>query len=148
MNIPPAKRRSNATEGIMPTHTATPVTTVAEFPGQSDRRHGSRTPAIFSLFYSCMDAGQMLIGDGIVTNLSPGGIGIRGNRSVTPGMEMALFVDLPGVEEPLCIAQSRVSWVAGRRFGVELGTLKLEEKNHLQFFLGDRITPLDRGGDI
>ena len=132
----------------MPALTATPVTTVAEFSAQSDRRHGSRTPALFSLLYSGRDTGQMLIGDGAVTNLSPGGIGICGNRSVTPGMEMALFVDLPGVEEPLCIAQSRVSWVAGRRFGVELGTLKLEEKNHLRFFLWDRVTPSDRDGGI
>jgi hypothetical protein len=129
-------------------HTAAPVTTVAEFPGQSDRRHGNRTPALFSLLYSGMDAGQMLIGDGLVTNLSPGGIGIRGNRSVTPGMEMALFIDLPGLEEPLRIAQSRVSWVAGRRFGVELGTPNLAEKNHLQFFLWDRVTPSDHDGGI
>ena len=132
----------------MRAHTATPVTTVAEFPGQSDRRHGSRTPALFSLLYSGMNTGQMLIGDGVVTNLSPDGIGICGNRSVTPGMEMALFVDLPGVKEPLCIAQSRVSWVAGRRFGVELGTLKLEEKNHLRFFLSDRVTPSDHNSSI
>src|SRR3970040_1021518 len=98
----------------MGTHTPTPVTTIAEFPGQSDRRHGSRTPALFSLLYSSMDSGQILIGDGLVTNLSPDGIGICGNRSVTPGMEMAFFVDLPGMTEPLCIAQSRVSWVAGQ----------------------------------
>ena len=132
----------------MRTHTFTRVTTVTELPGESDRRHGSRTPTLLSLLYSGMDTGRMLVGDGVVTNLSPGGIGIRGNRSVTPGMEMALFVDLAGVEEPLCIAQSRVSWVAGRRFGVELGTLKLEEKNHLQFFLGNRITPSDGSGGI
>ena len=132
----------------MGTHTAAPVTTVAELPGQSDRRHGSRTPALFSLLYSGMDSGQMLMGDGVVTNLSSSGIGIRGNRSVTPGMEVALFVDLPGVEEPLCIAQSRVSWVEGRRFGVELGTLKLEEKNHLRFFLWDCVTPSGRDGGI
>ena len=122
----------------MRTHTVALVPTEAEFPAHPDRRHGNRTPALFSLLYSGMDTGRMLIGDGVATDLSPGGIGIRGNRSVIPGMEMALFVDLPGVEEPLCIAQSRVSWVAGRRFGVELGTLKIEEKNHLQFFLGDR----------
>ena len=121
-------------------------TTVAEFPDESDRRHGSRTPALFSLLYSGMDSGQMLMGDGVVTNLSASGIGIRGNRSVQPGMELALFVDLPGVDEPLCIAQSRVSWVAGRRFGVELETLKLEEKNHLRFFLWDRVTPTNRDG--
>ena len=127
-------------------HTAAPVTTVAELPGQSDRRHSNRTPALFSLLYSGMDTGQMLMGDGVVTNLSASGIGIRGNRSVKPGMELALFVDLPGVGEPLCIAQSRVSWVAGRRFGVELGTLKLEEQNHLRFYLWDRVTPSDRDG--
>ncbi len=132
----------------MSPHIATPVTTVAESPGQSDRRHGNRTPALFSLLYSGMDTGQMLIGDGIVTNLSSGGIGIRGNQSVTLGMEIALFIDLPGLEEPLCIAQSRVSWVAGHRFGVALGSLRLEEKKHLQFFLWDRVTPSDRDGSI
>jgi hypothetical protein len=42
-------------------------------------------------------------------------------------MEVALFVDLPGVE---------------------LGTLKLEEKNHLGFFLWDCVTPSGRDGGI
>ena len=83
-----------------------------------------------------------------VTNLSASGIGIRGNRSVQPGMGLALFVDLPGMEEPLCVAQSRVSWVAERQFGVELGALKLEEKNHLRFFLWDRVTSSDLDGGI
>lgn len=144
----PAMRRSNDTEGIMGPHIAAPVNSVAELPGQSDRRHSSRIPTLFSLFYSGMDSGQMLIGDGIVTNLSPDGIGIRGNRLVNPGMELALFVDLPGVEEPLCFAQSRISWVAGRRFGVKLGTLKLEEQNHLRFYLWDHVTPSNRDGGI
>jgi hypothetical protein len=125
---------------------AAPVTTVAVSPGQSDRRHGNRTPALFSLLYSGMGTDQMLIGDGMVTNLSSYGIGIRGNRSVTPGMEVALFIDLPGLKEPLCLAQSRVSWVEGCRFGVELGSQKVEEKKHLHFFLWDRVTPTDRDG--
>jgi len=119
----------------MPPDTATPVATVAEFSGQSERRHGSRTPTLFSLLYSCMDSGQMLIGDGAVTDLSSRGIGIRGNQSVTPGMKVTLFIDLPGMEKPFCITQSRVSWVEGCRFGVEMETLTLEEKNHLRFFL-------------
>ena len=130
----------------MRTHTASPVTAVTERPRQSERRRGVRTPTILSLLYSGMDSGQMLMGDGVVTNLSSSGIGICGDRSVTPGMEVALFVDLPGVEEPLCIAPSRVSWVEGRRFGVELGTLKLEDKNHLGFFLWDCSAPSDRDG--
>ena len=125
----------------MRAHTATPVPPAAQHLHHSDRRHGNRTPALFSLLYSGMSTGQMLIGDGLVTNLSRGGIGIRGNHSVTPGMDMALFVDLPGMNEPLWIAQSRVSWVAGFRFGVALGTLTLEQKKHLQFFLRSRMTP-------
>ena len=132
----------------MDPHIATPVTAAAKFSGQSNRRHGSRTPALFSLLYSGMNSGQMLVSDGIVTNLSPGGIGIRGNRSVTPGMEIALFINLPGLEEPLCIAQSRVSWVTERQFGVELGSLKLEEKKHLRFFLRDRVAPSGHDGGI
>ena len=129
-------------------HPSAPTSTAAEFPSHSDRRYGNRTPAFFSLLYSGMGAGQMLVGDGFVTNLSPCGIGIRGNRLVTPGMEIALFIDLPGLKEPLCIAQSRVCWVAGSHFGVELGSLKLEEKKQLHFFLWDRATPTDHDKDV
>jgi hypothetical protein len=132
----------------MGTHTVAPVTTVAESPDQSNRRNDSRIPTMFSLLYSGMNSGQILMSDGVVTNLSPSGIGIRGDQSVKPGMELALFVDLPGVEEPVCIAQSRVSWVEGRRFGVELGPLKLEEQNHLRFILWDGVTHSDRDGGI
>ena len=127
----------------MRAHTANPAAPVTELPGHPDRRHCNRTPVLFSLLYSGMSSGQMLIGDGVATNLSPGGISIRGNRSVTPGVDMALFVDLPGVEDPLCIAQSRVSWVAGFRFGVTWGTLTSEEKKHMQFLMGDRHSPSD-----
>ncbi|NWF72082.1 MAG: PilZ domain-containing protein [Nitrospirae bacterium] len=127
----------------MPAQIAPPVTSAAELPDQADHRHGNRTPAVFSLFYSGLDKGQFLIADGIVTNLSLHGVGIYGNRLVAPGMRIALFVNLPGIEEPLCIAQSRVSWVDGRRFGVELGPLKLKERNLLRVFLWDRVTQLD-----
>jgi hypothetical protein len=109
--------------------------TAAEFSGQSERRHGSRTPTLFSLLYSCMDSGQMLIGDGAVTDLSSRGIGIRGNQSVTPGMTVTLFIDLPGMEEPFCITQSSVSWVEGCRFGLEMEALTLKEKDYLRFYL-------------
>jgi len=116
-------------------HTSAPSTTGVEFSNQSDRRQGNRTPILFSLLYSCMDSCQMSIGDGIVTDLSSSGIGIRGNQSVTPGMEVTFFIDLPGMKKTFCITQSRVSWVEGCRFGVEMEPLTLEEKNHLRLFL-------------
>jgi hypothetical protein len=108
---------------------------------QDDRRRIVRVPAQFRLMYSGMDSGQMLIGDGIATNLSEGGIGICGNRLVKPGMELALFVDLPGSEEPVCISEGRVSWVAGRRFGAHLVTVKLDAHNQLRFFFWNRNNP-------
>lgn len=114
---------------------AIPAITAAGFSRQPERRHGSRTPTLFSLLYSCMNSGQMLIGDGAVTDLSSRGIGIRGNQLVTPGVTITLFIDLPGMEEPFCITQSRVSWVEGCRFGIEMETLTLEEKNYLRFLL-------------
>ncbi|MEO5864555.1 MAG: PilZ domain-containing protein [Nitrospiraceae bacterium] len=118
----------------MDSETATPITTVAGS-SQSNRRHGSRTPTLCSLVYSCMDSGQMLIGDGVVTDLSSSGIGIRGNQSITPGMKVSLFIDLPGTKKPFCITRSKISWVEGSRFGVEMDALTLEEKNHLRFLL-------------
>ena len=65
----------------MSPHIATPATTVAQLPGQSDRRHGNRTPTLFFLIYFGMETGQMLIGEGIVTDLSSSGIGVGINRS-------------------------------------------------------------------
>src|SRR5262245_15456641 len=115
--------------------TTASVTRAVKLTGQSDRRHGNRTPAQFSLLYSGMESGQMLIGDGIATNLSSNGVGIRGSRSVTPGMEVTLFIDLPGMKEPFCITRSQVSWVNGYRFGVKMAALTLEEKNLLRFSL-------------
>ncbi len=117
------------------------ATDIPELIAQQNRRRIVRVPAQFGLMYSGMDSGQMLIGDGMVTNLSEGGIGICGNRLVKPGMDLALFVDLPGSEDPVCISEGRVSWVAGRRFGVQLVTVKLDAHNQLRFFLWNHSNP-------
>jgi len=80
-----------------------------------------------------------LIGNGVVSNLSQAGIGIQGNQLVKSGMDLSLFIDLPGVEEPICIAESRVSWVSGRRFGVEMIAPKLEVQNELRFYVWNHL---------
>lgn len=104
-----------------------------------NRRNTERIPAHLSLMYSGMHDGQMLIGNGIVSNVSESGIGIRGNHRVELGMDLSLFIDLPGVEEPVCIAESRVSWVSGRRFGVEMMTSKQDVKNALRFYVWNHL---------
>lgn len=105
----------------------------------ANQRRTERVPTQFSLMYSGMHDGQMLIGNGIVTNLSDAGIGIRGNHIVKLGMDLSLFIDLPGIEEPVCIAESRVSWVSGRRFGVEMIMPKLETQNQLRFYVWNHL---------
>jgi PilZ domain len=112
---------------------------VAETAAKTNKRRTERVPSQFSLMYSGVHDGQMLIGDGIVTNLSDSGIGIRGNHLVELGMALSLFIDLPGVEEPVCIAQSHVSWISGRRFGVEMIAPKLETQNQLRFYVWNHL---------
>ena len=105
----------------------------------NNRRGTERVPTQFSLMYSGMYEGRMLIGNGIVSNVSKSGIGILGNHRVKPGMDISLFIDLPGVEEPICIAEARVSWVSGRRFGVEMLAPKSEVHDELRFYVWNHL---------
>ncbi len=106
---------------------------------RTNHRKTERVPADFTLMYSGMHDGNILIGNGFVTNVSESGIGMRGNHSVNEGMDLSLFIDLPGSEEPLCIAESRVSWISGRRFGVEMPGPKLEAQNQLRFYVWNHL---------
>jgi hypothetical protein len=107
---------------------------------QPNRRLTERILAGFSVLYTGMQTGNMVISDGMVMNLSAQGIGICGNRLVAEGMELTLFIDLPGEEEPVCIAQSRVSWVSGRRFGVEMLAPTLAARNQLRFHMWNTLS--------
>jgi PilZ domain-containing protein len=123
----------------------------AEQPARANQRRTERVPAQFSLMYSGMHDGQMLIGNGIVRNVSEAGIGIHGNHIVKLGMDLSLFIDLPGVEEPICIAESRVSWVSGRHFGVEMITPKSEVQNELRFYVWNHLfrpSKRNHGGEV
>jgi hypothetical protein len=102
---------------------------------KSNRRRQPRVGGQFGLIYSGMDKGQIMMGDGQVLNLSREGIGIRADRWLKPGMELALFIELPDSDEPLCISEALVSWVNKGHFGVSLRTLRLEDQNRLRFFL-------------
>jgi Tfp pilus assembly protein PilZ len=100
-----------------------------------NRRQAPRMNGEFALTFSGMDDGQMVMGDGQVFDLSQGGMAVLANRLVKPGMELALFIELPDSEEHLCVPEARVSWVRGRRFGIALRTLRLEDRNRLRYFL-------------
>ena len=101
-----------------------------------NRRQDPRPPVEFGLMYSAQDrSGEILMGDGMVTDLSPTGLGIRGNASVTTGMELTIFLYLPDGQDPLFVMESRVAWTSGRRFGVEILKMNLRERTRLRYFL-------------
>ena len=91
--------------------------------------------AQLGLIFSGVVDGRLMMGDGHVIDLSRDGIGIRGDRVLRRGLELALFIELPDAEDHLCIPEARVSWVSGRRFGVALRTLRREGQNRLRFLL-------------
>lgn len=101
-----------------------------------NRRQAPRTAVAFGVMYSAQDrSGEILMGDGTITDVSYTGLGIRGNTPVTLGMELTVFLYLPDGREPLFVMETRVDWTSGRRFGVEILTMNLEERNRLRSFL-------------
>jgi hypothetical protein len=100
-----------------------------------NRRREVRVSAQLGLMFSGVVDGRLMMGDGHVIDLSRDGIGIRGDRVLRRGLELALFIELPDTEDHLCIPEARVSWVSGRRFGVALRTLRREGQNRLRFLL-------------
>ena len=83
------------------------------------------------------------MGDGTVTDLSPTGLGIRGNAAVTPGMELTIFLYLPDGQDPLFVMETRVAWTSGRRFGVEILKMNLRERTRLRYFLCSNLAHSD-----
>jgi PilZ domain-containing protein len=104
--------------------------------GPCNRRKTDRIPVDFGLMYSALDAkGELIMGDGTVTNLSRNGLSIRGNTVVTPRTELTLFLYLPDGNDPLYVMEARVMWTAGHHFGVQLLRMSVRELNRLHYFL-------------
>ena len=109
-----------------------------------NRRQDPRPAVEFGLMYSAQDPfGEILMGDGMVTDISPTGLGIRGNASVTPGMELTIFLYLPDGQDPLFVMDAKVAWTSGRRFGVEILKMNLRERNRLRYFLHSNLAHSD-----
>ncbi|MEO8341176.1 MAG: hypothetical protein ABI604_15945, partial [Nitrospirota bacterium] len=67
-----------------------------------DERQVPRPSVEFGLLYSAENlSGEIIMGEGMVTDLSPMGLGIRGNASVTLGIALTIFLYLPDGKDPL-----------------------------------------------
>lgn len=94
---------------------------------EKERRKEPRIGAQFKVRYSGSDEDKIVMGRARIVDLSRHGFGLLGGRDLKPGMELALFLELPDTRETLCIPQAYVSWINGRRFGVELRAARQEE---------------------
>lgn len=109
-----------------------------------NRRHDPRPLAEFELMYSAQECtGEVIMGDGMVTDLSSKGLGIRGNVSVSQGKELTIFLYLPDGQDPLFVMEAKVAWVSGHRFGVEILKMSLRERNRLRYFLHSNVAHFD-----
>lgn len=89
-----------------------------------------------NLTFSGMDAKEMLIETGIMTDLCQDGISIHAQRSLKPGMELALLINYPDSDDHMCIPEARVAWANGNRFGVSIGTMTPGDRERLQQMFG------------
>lgn len=107
----------------------------------AERRGRDRIGTSFGLMYAGLQGSEVLMGDGVVIDLSRGGLGIRGNQPVTTGMELTLFLYLPDGQDPLFVLEARVAWTSGRHFGIKFQQLGLREGNRLHAFLMAQLQP-------
>jgi hypothetical protein len=131
----------------MRAHTTNPAPSVTELLGHPDRRYSNRTPILFSVPYSCMSTGQMVIADSVATNLHRVGLAfmtIDRPRPAWTWPSLSTFQERRNHcallrARPPGLLKSNVVWH---------WTLTSEEKNRFQLFLGDHIPLSDRDGGI
>jgi PilZ domain len=75
---------------------------------------------------------DVMMSEGLLTDLSFNGGAISGRAPVTVGMTFALQVFGPGDSEPLLIDHATVKWVKGCDFGVDIDTSERNTKERLQ----------------
>lgn len=92
---------------------------------EAEQRRDPRIGARFKVRYSGTDDQKIVIGHATIVDLSRHGFGLTGIRGLKQGMELALFLELPESDHPLCIPQVRVLWISGNRCGMQLPPQKI-----------------------
>ena len=126
-------------EGAMEQKESSPLPSNAIMDISQELRRVSRANIQCRLTYSGVSSDSLIIGEGMVLNLSKHGCGIQGNQLVEEGMLLTLCIHLLNEEEPLRINEVRVVWVKGMRFGVQSVNFDVNEQERLEDFLKDEF---------
>ena len=95
----------------------------------------------FDVNFGSTFAGDVLAGQGTITNLSVGGCSIESKIPLPAQSVVGLKIQLPDSQWPLEVDQAVVRWVRGHTFGLEFQTLSDPDAARLQQLLFD----LDQG---
>jgi len=95
----------------------------------------------FDVNFGSTFAGEVLAGQGTITNLSVGGCSIESKIPLPAQSVVGLKIQLPDSHWPLEITEAIVRWVRGHTFGLEFQTLSDPDAARLQQLLFD----LDQG---
>ncbi len=118
--------------------------TVCEAPRsvQADTAH-------VGVMYSGLRDGALVMGDAVVIPVDKGQLRLKGDQLVRVGMYLTLLIFLPGAEEPVAMAESRVAAVGSFHFDVDLlstSLLSVAELEQQLRELRDRSFPLAKIG--
>lgn len=91
----------------------------------TERRLNPRIGGQLKVRYSGTDNEKIVMGHATIVDISRHGFGLTGIRGLKQGMELALFLELPESDHPLCIPQVRVLWINGNRCGMQLPPQKI-----------------------
>jgi hypothetical protein len=89
-----------------------------------------------SLYYLGPDG----IGKGTVLDVSRTGWRVEGEHAVSPGMLLALSVQLPTGSAPIQVEKAMVRWVKGREVGLRMVTMQPAEWTRLARFISATLT--------
>ena len=95
----------------------------------------------FDVNFGSTFAGEVLAGQGTITNLSVGGCSIESKIPLPARSVVGLKIQLPDSQWPLEVDQAVVRWVRGNTFGLEFQALSEPDTTRLQQLLQD----LDQG---
>ncbi len=106
-----------------------------------------RSSTRVTVAYPVRLAGDAMVGQGTLINLSAPGCAIETTLPVQPGDYLELHVMAPDQARPLTVGLAKVRWATEQKAGVEFIRVRQDEQNRLQRLIG-QVLEASNGGAI
>lgn len=105
-----------------------------------DRRYAERVPMWRRIRYSSQVGARVVIGEGILKDLSKTGCKILGAAPTPLGSSLTLLLDLADGQAPMRVTDAIVSCIARDSYAVKFPKLSSEERKRLQEVIWKNIS--------